>query len=102
MSTVIDDIKKAAAALLASPDGNTWDYPDGTWEGGMRKYQRVISADACDRAARQGTMTFAHMLDATSRDALAEEDKVALRGKLIAVAALCALWIEHLDRGTSR
>lgn len=95
--SVIDEIENAVAVLRACADSYSWDYPDGTWEGGMRKYQRVIAKDACDRAARDGKLTFAHMFDATSRDALAEEDKVALRGKLLAVAALSTLWIEWLD-----
>ena len=76
----------------------TDDIPDGTWEGGMRKYQRTIAQDACDRAAREGKLTFAHILDEEAREALAEEDKVKLRVELIQVAASAVRWIEKLDR----
>jgi hypothetical protein len=77
----------------------TDDIPDGTWDGGMRKHWRVIAQDACERAARQGTLTFAHILDEESCEALAEDDKVKLRAELIQVAATCVRWIDKLDRG---
>lgn len=83
---------------LSHAGGGEFDHPDGTWEGGMRKYQRVIARDACDRAARQGTLTFAHMFDAKAREVLAEEDKIKLRAVLIDVAVCCVLWIDKLDR----
>ena len=76
----------------------TDDIPDGTWEGGMRKYQRVIAQDACDRAARDGKLTLAHILDEESREALAEEDKIKLRKELVQVAATAVRWIDKLDR----
>ena len=96
MST-IDEIEKTAAFIHANSADGAWDCPDGTWEGGMRKYQRTIAEDACERNARQGTLTFAHMLDAVSRRMLAEEDKARFCEHLVVMAALCTLWIEKLD-----
>lgn len=98
---IVDEIEREAAALRAS-EGSVWDHPDGTWEGGMRKYQRTIADDACERAVRQGTLTFAHMLDAMSRRVLAEEDKAKLREHLVATAALSTLWIKKLDHEAGR
>lgn len=96
MSICDEIVAEAARAKALHP--NTEDLPNGTWEGGMRKYQRVIAQDACDRAARQGTLTFAHILDEESREALAEEDSVKLRTELVQVSATCVRWIESLDR----
>lgn len=84
--------------LMEAEVAGEFDHLDGTWEGGMRKYQREIARDACERAVRQGTLTFAHMFDAKAREVLAEEDKVKLRAVLIEVAVTCVLWVDKLDR----
>lgn len=93
--SITDEILAGVAHLRAEAE---FDQLDGTWDGGMRRHWRTIAQDACDRAARQGTLTFAHMFDAKTCQVLAEEDKVKLRGQLVAVAVLCTLWIEQLDR----
>ncbi len=97
--SVIDEITNAADSAFSAGGEEAFDLlPDGTWEGGMRKYQREITKDSCERQVRQGTLTFAHMLDAKAHEALAEEDKVRLRAVLIEVATCSVLWIQKLDR----
>ena len=72
--------------------------PDGTGGGGGRETWRNIAQHACDRADREGCLTFAHVLDEEASEALAETDPVKLREELVQVAAVCVRWIEALDR----
>lgn len=96
MSICEEILAEAARAKALHP--GTEDLPNGTWEGGMRKYQRNIAQHSCDRAARQGTLTFAHILEEETYEALAEEDDIKLRAELIQVCATAVRWIESLDR----
>lgn len=56
---------------------------------------------ACEKAARAGTLSWAHILDEEFCEAMAEaaegnEDK--LRAELIQVAAVATAWVECIDR----
>jgi hypothetical protein len=77
------------------------DLPDGTG-GSARDTWMAIAKNACERAAREGTCTFAHVLDEEASEALAETDPVKLRAELIQVAAVCVRWAEKLDRDAAK
>lgn len=73
------------------------DHPDGTG-GGARATWEKIAKLSCDRNARKGTLTYAHILDEECSESLAETDPAKLRGELIQVAAVAVAWIESIDR----
>ena len=75
----------------------TDDAPDGTGGSGRRTWE-TIARNACDRAAREGRCSFAHVLDEEASEVLAEEDPVKLRSELVQLAAVCVKWVEKLDR----
>lgn len=72
-------------------------HPDGTG-GGARQTWMTIARNSCDRADREGALTWAHILDEESAEALAETDPAKLRNELIQIAAVAVAWIEALDR----
>lgn len=72
-------------------------FPDGTGGGGRRTWEAIAKL-ACDRATREGTCTWAHVLDEEAAEALAETDPVKLRAELIQVAAVALHWASNLDR----
>lgn len=75
----------------------TSDIPNGTGGGGRQTWMN-IAQHSCDRAAREGRLTYTHVLDEEVSEALAEEDPVKLRVELIQVAAVCVKWVQALDR----
>ncbi|HET8581742.1 MAG TPA: hypothetical protein VFL65_00710 [Jatrophihabitans sp.] len=52
----------------------------------------------CDQAASIGLLTWRHVLDEEVCEAFAETDHAKLRAELVQVAAVCAAWIDCLDR----
>lgn len=75
--------------------------PDGTggarWEG--------LLADAredFDFAAKNDSLTWAHVLNEEVLEAFAEKDVDRLRAELIQVAAVAVQWVESLDMRRSR
>lgn len=52
----------------------------------------------CEKAAANGCLTWAHILDEEFSEALAETYPQALREELIQVAAVCVSWIEAIER----
>jgi hypothetical protein len=75
----------------------TDDMPDGTGGGGRQTWERIAKIH-CDRAAREGTLTFADVLDEEASEALAETDPLKLREELVQVMAVCLRWVDRLDR----
>lgn len=51
----------------------------------------------CDRAARDGTITWLHILQEEVAEAAEEGDPSLLRQELVQVAAVAVAWIESLD-----
>lgn len=51
-----------------------------------------------DDAARDGSITYEHILTEEWAEAVAEHDPVALRAELIQVAAVACAWVEKIDR----
>ena len=93
---IIQEIVKEADAGEAKH--GPFHYPDGTRAGGMRLHRREMSQLSCDRAAREGELTAAKVLEEEVDEVLAEEDKVKLRKELLQVAAVSLKWIEKLDQ----
>lgn len=60
--------------------------------------QRDFARAWCDRRAAGGHVTWSDILTEEYFEALAEENPYALRAELVQVAAVCAAWIEDLDR----
>lgn len=75
----------------------TTHIPDGTGGGGRETWERIAKL-SCDRAAREGRLTYAHVLDEETSEVLAETDPAKLRAELVQVAAVACKWIEELDR----
>lgn len=71
-------------------------HPDGTnlKNDGWRTHAR----EQCQRAAAEGRVTWAHILQEEFVEALAEVGPAKLRAELIQVAAVAVAWIEALDR----
>jgi hypothetical protein len=82
-------------------------YPDGTGDGrgGLPCWYRneAISArQACEHAAKNGTVAWRHILDEEVCEAFAEDNPVKLRAELVQVAAVAVAWIEAIDRRGDR
>lgn len=72
-------------------------HPDGT---GLTLDQLAWAEEArerCQQAAKDGTLTWAHILEEEVAEAMAEADPARLREELLQVAAVCAAWVHDLD-----
>lgn len=72
-------------------------HPDGTGSAS----QQIFAIDArlaCERAARNGTLTWAHILGEEVCEAFAEDDPSRLHAELVQVAAVAIEWLEALGR----
>jgi hypothetical protein len=71
-------------------------HPDGTNlnNDGWREHARTL----CQTAAREGRVTWAHILQEEFVEALAEVDPEKLRAELVQVGAVVVAWIEAIDR----
>ncbi|MGW4850188.1 hypothetical protein ACWEPZ_03005 [Streptomyces sp. NPDC004288] len=69
------------------PDGTNLDNAD--WANHARSQ--------CQRAADEGRVTWAHILQEEFTEALAETDLVKLRTELVQVAAVAAAWVRDID-----
>jgi hypothetical protein len=74
--------------------------PPGTGGGGRVTWM-TIARNSCDRATREGRLTYAHILDEEAAEVLAETDPVKLRTELMHVMAVCLRWVEELDEEAS-
>ena len=72
-------------------------YPDGTGSE-LARSLAALCRDACDGAARDGSITWAHIAGEEFAEALAETDPVKLRAELVQDAAVRAAWIEAIDQ----
>lgn len=81
----------------------TWgeqNHPDGTglalpepFRGAADQARRL-----CQHHARQGTVTWRHILMEEVAEALEAPDPAALRAELVQVAAVAVAWVEAIDR----
>lgn len=75
-------------------------HPDNT--GGPAEGRAAIGARfACELAAKEGTLTWRHILREEVAEAFAETDPMKLRAELVQVAAVACAWIEAIDRRTA-
>lgn len=76
------------------------DHPDDTHGNAEKYWQRQARAAeaATDLAARQGALTWAHILLEEVYEALAETDPAKRRAELVQVAAVAVAQIEAIDR----
>jgi hypothetical protein len=73
-------------------------HPDGTGLHPARQKQLADEARAlCQRAAREGFLTWSHILMEEVREAMAEENPAALRTELVQCAAVIQAWLWDLD-----
>jgi hypothetical protein len=73
------------------------DLPDDTGHNWLRA-RAVEDREACDRAAKEGLLTWRDVLDEEVSEAYAESDPAKLRAELIQVAAVAVKWVEAIDR----
>jgi hypothetical protein len=57
-----------------------------------------MARNSNDRAVREGTLTWTHILEEEVCEALAETDQERLREELVQVAAVACAWVECIDR----
>ena len=95
MDRVLNDIRAERARQDAK--WGEQNHPDGTGRSGDPLVAEVVKAD-CDRAARNGMLTYRHILDEEVAEAFAERDPAKLRAELVQVAAVAVAWIEKIDR----
>ncbi len=75
-------------------------HPDGT--GSLHhKHAATEARRACNQAADEGYITYAHILDEEVQEAFAESDSDKLREELVQVAAVAVAWVEAIDRRES-
>jgi hypothetical protein len=89
-------VAEAARGALKYPKDAS--AADGTRNGGMNLVQREQAQNSCDRAAHEGTQTFAKILEEEFWEAMCEEDKTKLRVELLQVAGVAIQWVDKLDR----
>lgn len=100
-SAVMTDVYMAISAERERQDAQ-WgeqNHPNGT--GGVDAYNEAKRArNACQAAAARGEVTWRHILREEIAEAMAETNLVHLRAELIQAAAVCAAWVEAIDRRT--
>lgn len=77
--------------------GDQSSLPDGTGLRGDR-WTANHTRLKCDVAAREGNVTWRHILDEEVAEAYAESDPVKLRAELVQVEAVARAWREAIDR----
>lgn len=73
------------------------EHPDGTGLPGDTKLANW-ARQVCDEESAKGCGTWRHILEEEFREALAETDPEKLKTELIQVAAVCAGWVQDIDR----
>ena len=100
MGEVIADVVTAAAEL-DKLWGDAQQHPDGTDAvllGRPFSALAVTMRTACERAARDGTTTWAHLVLRDVFAAMAETEPDKLRGELAQAAAVLMLWSRAVYR----
>ncbi|MCK2219089.1 hypothetical protein MF672_035630 [Actinomadura sp. ATCC 31491] len=95
MAVVLADV----AAERAAQDARfgMQELPDGTGGDGVA-VRRDSARDETDAAAREGGLTWRHILAEEVLEAFAETDPARLRAELVQVAAVAVKWAQALDR----
>jgi len=96
MERVLNDVWEERARQHAR--WGEQNLPDGTRPARANRARRGAAKRACDKAAAQGQVTFAHILAEEFFEALCETDPDALRNELLQVAAVVCQWVEAIDR----
>jgi hypothetical protein len=96
MERVLNDVWEERARQHAQ--WGEQNLPDGTCPARASRARRGAAKRACDKAAAQGKVTFAHVLAEEFFEVLCETDPVALRNELLQVAAVACQWVEAIDR----
>jgi hypothetical protein len=71
--------------------------PLGTRNGGMNLVWRRQAQASCDRATREGTLTWMHVIEEELAESACEEDPARFRAELVQTAAMCVKAIKDLD-----
>jgi hypothetical protein len=91
MEEVFEELKRAHRKHGSPP------LPNGTRNGGMNLVCRAQAQNSYDRAAREGRVTWWHILSEERAEVDVEEDDIPLRAELIQEAAMCLKWIADID-----
>ncbi|NBE94789.1 hypothetical protein FE391_39700 [Nonomuraea sp. KC401] len=98
LAKVLADVAAERAAQDAR--WGTQVLPDGT--GGDRAVaESGVARHATDTAAREGALTWRHILAEEVLEAFAETEPGRLRAELVQVAAVAVKWAQALDRRPS-
>lgn len=73
-------------------------HPDGTGLNGAAKILADAAREETERAAKDGTLTWRHILMEEVREAFAETDLDRLDTELCQVQQVCLVWREHIAR----
>lgn len=93
---LLDDIFDEIGNEIAE-HGDQDDLPDGTGWPYLAE-RAAIAGRECERATRDGALTWRLVLREQYRKAIAETDPAALRRELVKVAAAATKWIDAIDR----
>lgn len=93
---VLGDIQKERERQVQLWGNQT--QPDGTEATDETRWQRDFDRKLTDQAARQGKLTWRHILQEEVSEAFAEVEWKMLRAELVQIAAVAAAWIEDGDR----
>lgn len=82
--------------------GDQSHFPDGTGPALPRSFRGAAhySRELCQLATRTGQVTWRHVLMEEVGEVLEAPAPTELRGELVQLAAVCAQWIEAIDRRT--
>jgi len=72
-------------------------HPDGT-AFPFSKETADLAKFACDKATKEGTLTWMHILEEEQAEAFAESDEDKLEVELIQTAAVAVAWVEAIRR----
>lgn len=89
---VLDERLRQAEKYPHSESG----LPDGTG-GGARSTWEATARNACDRADREGRLTFAEIFDEESAEVLNATDEAHLRKELLQCGAVIFKWVADID-----
>jgi hypothetical protein len=112
----VSDVLSEVAAERARQDAK-WGPPDPKCPDGtgaqdigsdgevrLRSVVREVRQDrataarlACEQAARDGRLTFRHILNEEVAEAIAEDDPALLRAELVQIAAVAVKWCQAID-----
>jgi hypothetical protein len=91
MEEVFEELKRAHRKHGSPP------LPNGTRNGGMNLVCRAQAQNSCDRAAREGRVTWWHIIEEEVAEASCEEGDKEFRAELLQVAAMCFKAIADID-----